>query len=533
MASTLAVALVSSLLFIQPGLADGLYTKSSPVLQVSGSNYDDLIVKSNYTSIVEFYAPWCGHCKNLQPVYEKAAKSLSGLAKVAAVNCDEESNKPFCGSMGVKGFPTLKIVKPGKKAGRPIVDDYNGERTAKAIVDAVTGKIVNHVARLKDDDYADWLDAGDAPKAILFSEKGTTSSLLKAIAIEFLGGIDVAQIRSKEDDAVEKFDVQRFPTLVLVPGKGKDAIKYDGQLKKDAIVTFLSQAATPNPDPAPKKAKASSKSDKKKASKASSSFAKSSKSQASAQAETDAASQTAETLEDESQPTASPHPDAATEDTQKPVKIPDIATPIPSLAETIPLQQKCLNTKAGTCILALPPASNPYASTEQALASLSEIHHKHATANRKLFPFFQLPASNPTSASLIAALNLDASTTQLIATNGKRAWYRQYPSATFTLAEIEDWIDSIRMGDGAKSKLPAELIVDAAELPAEPIEVKVDSTSDPEDIMAQLKQQLPEGVEFELEEIEDGEYERILAEASRGAAKREKAEAAATARDEL
>ena len=36
------------------------------------------------------------------------------MAKVAAINCDEESNKPFCGSMGVQGFPTLKIVKPGK-----------------------------------------------------------------------------------------------------------------------------------------------------------------------------------------------------------------------------------------------------------------------------------------------------------------------------------------------------------------------------------------------------------------------------------
>jgi len=41
-------------------IAAGLYTKSSPVLQIDANNYDRLIARSNYTSILEFYAPWCG-----------------------------------------------------------------------------------------------------------------------------------------------------------------------------------------------------------------------------------------------------------------------------------------------------------------------------------------------------------------------------------------------------------------------------------------------------------------------------------------
>ena len=44
--------------------------------------------------------------------------------------------------MGVQGFPTLKIVRPGKKPGRPIVDAYEGPRTAKGIVEAVKDKVV-------------------------------------------------------------------------------------------------------------------------------------------------------------------------------------------------------------------------------------------------------------------------------------------------------------------------------------------------------------------------------------------------------
>lgn len=418
--------------------------------------------------------------------------------------------------MGVQGFPTLKIVKPGKKAGKPIVEDYQGERTAKAIVDAVVDKIPNHVKRLKDGDYQAWIDSGTDSKAILFSDKGTTSALLKAIAVDFLGGIDVAQIRDKETEAVDRFDVEKFPTLVLIPGKGEDSIKYDGEMKKDAMVAFLSQAAAPNPDPAPKKTKSSSssKSDKSKASKDSASFSKSSESQASKQAKTDKASQTAETLEDQSQPTESPDPKIVQDENQKPVKIPEVV-PIQSLVDAESLQRKCLNTKAGTCILALLPDdihSSP--SAQQAVSSLSEIHHKHESAKRNLFPFYQIPVFHPQAEVLRKDLKL-GSEIELIATNGKRSWYRHYVKTSFGQAEVEDWIDSIRMGEGLKEKLPEDLIINASDLPPEP--VTLDSSKGPAAMREALKAAIPEGVEFEFEEVDDNEYAQIIAEARKSA----------------
>lgn len=65
-----------------------------------------------------------GHCQKLKPDYEKAAKSLKGLAKVAAVNCDEEGNKNLCAQQGIQGFPTLKIFKPSGKKGKPSVEGW-------------------------------------------------------------------------------------------------------------------------------------------------------------------------------------------------------------------------------------------------------------------------------------------------------------------------------------------------------------------------------------------------------------------------
>jgi protein disulfide-isomerase A6 len=514
---------VASTLLLAPTLAAGLYNKNSPVLQLNTKDFDANINRSNHTSIVEFYAPWCGHCQSLAPAFEKAAKKLSGLAKVAAVNCDEEANKPLCGSMGVQGFPTLKIVRPGKKAGKPTVEDYQGARSAKAIVDAVVDKIPNHVARLKDADLESW-SGKSGPRAILFSDKGVVSALLKALAIDFLGGIDVAQVRNKETQAVEKFDIKKFPTLVLLPGDGKDPVKYDGEMKKEPMVAFLSQAVAPNPDPAPKKAKSSStgKKEKSKSSKASSSFSKASASHASSEGSASPASQTAETLEEASNPTASPDPKVEPEHT--PVPIP-VAPPISSLPDGLSLQQKCLNDKASTCILALLPANDEStADSSQAIVALSEIHHKHESAKRKLFPFYQLPASNSQATALRKLLSL-SNGIELIAVNGKRGWYRHLDASStgLTASTIESWIDAIRMDDLPKTKIPENIIVPRDALPAEPVKYEP-VTDDPVSMKEQLKNQMPEGVDFEFEEIDDDEYDRIMKESKAKEEKKVEAE---------
>ncbi|QSZ36345.1 hypothetical protein DSL72_006221 [Monilinia vaccinii-corymbosi] len=452
MVNTALISTAAATLFcLVPAVHAGLYPKSSAVLSIDGKDYDRLIAQSNYTSIVEFYAPWCGHCKNLQPAYEKAAKSLAGLAKVAAVNCDEESNKPFCGRFGVQGFPTLKIVKPGSKPGKPIVEDYNGPRTAKGIVDAVVDKIPNLVKKVADKDLEGFLaDANDTAKAILFTDKGKTSATLKAIAIDFKGSIKVAQIRNTEKASVELFGITKFPTLILLPGgQAAEGIVYDGELKKDGMVKFLTQAAEPNPDPPAATAKAS----KSKTNKKSPPKAKSEK----------PVTQDDEPRED--QPTESQSQQAETE---KPIVLPP-APPIPVLKTEADLKKNCLGPKTGTCILALLPETSSEVSSS-ASTSLAEISHKHHLHQRKLFPFYILHAENPGFSQIKEALGLKDHA-NIIALNGRRNWYRSLPSKgdsllaeDLTIEVIEDWVDSIRLGEGEKKKIPAGLIPEEEEI---------------------------------------------------------------------
>ncbi|KAF2146775.1 uncharacterized protein K452DRAFT_314999 [Aplosporella prunicola CBS 121167] len=493
------VAAAATLLLSAPVVAESMYSKSSPVVQVDAKNYDRLIAKSNHTSIVEFYAPWCGHCRNLKPAYEKAAKNLAGLAKVAAVNCDEDVNKNFCATMGVKGFPTLKVVRPGKKPGRPVVEDYQGARSAKAIVDYVADKIPNHVKRVGDKDIEGWLEENtEAPKAMLFTEKGTTSALLRSLAIDFLGSIEVAQVRNKEKATLEKFGVTKFPTLILLPGGDKEAIVYDGELKKEPMVAFFSQVASPNPDPAPSKGKAdktngkdSKANDSKK-----SAFSAASKSHESADSSAAKATASTETLENNN-PTESPDPNVVTDDTPLPVEIKDLPPTVPVLVTSSELETACLTSKARQCVLAfLPPqvnAEEPLPEDAQtALTSLGEVLKKHKKGGHQLFPIYRVPADNDSAEKLRKDLGLKKDGVGMLLLNAKKGWYKKYDGAEYSRNAVESWIDSLKMGEGKKEKLPKGLVVEAKE-PAEDKEAKQQPVKiDVEDIMEEQEKQSPE-----------------------------------------
>ncbi|CAM1504883.1 Fc.00g024740.m01.CDS01 [Cosmosporella sp. VM-42] len=432
---TLLTALAAVLAAL-PG-TNAMYSKSSPVLQLNAKSYRSLIENSNYTSIVEFYAPWCGHCKNLKPVYEKAAKNLDGLAKVAAIDCDDDDNKQFCSAMGVKGFPTLKIVKPSKSGGKPVVEDYNGARTASGITDAVVRKINNHVKRITDKDIVGFLEGGDKPKAIFFSEKGQPSALLRSLALDFLDVISFGQAQTKQSEVVAKFGINTFPTLVLLPGKGKDAMIYGGEMNKKDMVAFLSQVGEPNPDPAPetKNGKAKGKANK--------------KSKKATKAEEGKPSEPEESAETSTS-------QAAAEEAA-PTEI-----PIETMNTQEELEEKCLGDKARTCILLFSPTEGSEVKVgERAIKALSALNTKYIHGKRHMFPFFSIPSESEAASTLPKKLSLDAEV-NLIIVNARRGWWKWY-FGDFTEHSVENWLDSVRMGEGLKRPLPKDAEVEAEE----------------------------------------------------------------------
>lgn len=88
-----------------------------------------MVLDSEKEFLVQFYAPWCGHCKNLAPHYDEAAKRLLNNPNIVLVKVDSTQNE--IANLDIQGFPTLKFY--GKdKTQAPI--DYNGGRDADGIV---------------------------------------------------------------------------------------------------------------------------------------------------------------------------------------------------------------------------------------------------------------------------------------------------------------------------------------------------------------------------------------------------------------
>lgn len=106
-----AVCLVEA----QRGKEIPFYLNSEDLLEISSNNIDQLVFNSSYVTLLEFYAPWCGYCKQLKPGIEKLGQTISKKnlpVQIGIVNCDDSSNAKLCGEYNIEGFPTLLTVAP-------------------------------------------------------------------------------------------------------------------------------------------------------------------------------------------------------------------------------------------------------------------------------------------------------------------------------------------------------------------------------------------------------------------------------------
>ncbi|KAF9271293.1 protein disulfide-isomerase precursor, partial [Mortierella alpina] len=100
---------------------------ASDVLSLTADTFKTSVSPEQKIILVDFYAPWCGHCQNLEPEYEAAATQLKEIGvPLAKVDCTTE--KELCKQYEVTGYPTLKVFKAG------VPKDYKGPRKTDGIV---------------------------------------------------------------------------------------------------------------------------------------------------------------------------------------------------------------------------------------------------------------------------------------------------------------------------------------------------------------------------------------------------------------
>ncbi|XP_072390069.1 thioredoxin domain-containing protein 5 homolog [Diabrotica undecimpunctata] len=95
-----------------------------PSGEVTGDNFKSTIESG--IAFVKFYAPWCGHCKRLSPVWDSLREKLVSRpeVKVLKVDCTLEVNKQLCNDEEIEGFPSLNLYQNGEK-----IASYSGSRS--------------------------------------------------------------------------------------------------------------------------------------------------------------------------------------------------------------------------------------------------------------------------------------------------------------------------------------------------------------------------------------------------------------------
>ena len=103
--------------------------KTGPVQVITGNSFEKEVLKSGKDVLLEFYAPWCGHCKSLAPKWDALGEKFEKVPNVMIAKMDATANEIDHPDINVKGFPTIFYIPNG---GQP--EQYEGSRETEDFV---------------------------------------------------------------------------------------------------------------------------------------------------------------------------------------------------------------------------------------------------------------------------------------------------------------------------------------------------------------------------------------------------------------
>ncbi|QIW95360.1 hypothetical protein AMS68_000878 [Peltaster fructicola] len=228
---------------------------ASAVIDLTPDNFDSVVLKSGKPALVEFFAPWCGHCKTLAPIYEELATAFeSSKDKVVIAKVDADEHKDLGRKFGVQGFPTLKWFDGKSKD--PI--DYSSGRDLESLSAFITEKTgiktktkradKSHVEMLTDTTFK---QAVGADKNVLVAFTAPWCGHCKTLAptweklandFAYEPNVTIAKVDCEAPNAkavAKAAGVSSYPTIKFYPKGSSEPIDYSGGRAQAELISYI------------------------------------------------------------------------------------------------------------------------------------------------------------------------------------------------------------------------------------------------------------------------------------------------------
>jgi protein disulfide-isomerase A6 len=231
---------------------------SSAVKDLIPSNFDDFAFQGK-PALVEFFAPWCGHCKNLAPVWEQLAADFAFAEKdLTIAKVDADAEKSLGKKFGIQGFPTIKYFDG--KSQTP--EDYSGGRDIDSFHDFIAKKTglkpkkakaaPSQVEMLTDKSFQKQV-GGDKDVLIAFTAPWcghckTLAPIWETVAQDFANepNVVIAKVDAEAENSkatAKDQGVTSYPTIKFFPKGSTTAEAYSGGRTEKDLVDFMNSKA--------------------------------------------------------------------------------------------------------------------------------------------------------------------------------------------------------------------------------------------------------------------------------------------------
>ncbi|XP_062106074.1 protein disulfide-isomerase 5-2-like isoform X1 [Humulus lupulus] len=218
---------------------EGQWAVDGKVLELDESNFDSAISTLDHI-LVDFYAPWCGHCKRLAPQLDAAAPMLAALKEpivIAKIDADKYSR--LARKHDIDGFPMLKLFMHG------VPVEYNGPRKADLLVRYLKKFVAPDVSILDSDSaVSNFVEAADTyfPLYIGF---GLNELVISKLATKYKKKAWFSVAKDFSEDVMVLYDFDKVPSLVAVRPSYEEKSIFYGPFEEEFLENFVKQNLFP------------------------------------------------------------------------------------------------------------------------------------------------------------------------------------------------------------------------------------------------------------------------------------------------